>query len=427
MRVAHEMSSQAWSRAVNLMTIIRAIFLCVVGPVMASAGVGLAQEAVLAPPVLSEVQATLAPSENSSGVQIFFSDNSRKRTWGGAEYLLWFLKDAPLPVPIATTVAGQAAIPAVPANVGALGVDSTQVLSPNRLDAGAFSGMRFTAGRWLDCDNSIGAEVSGFLLPARSAVFTAQSSIQNGPALLVPFIDAAGMANALAVGGMGQASGLINASDRTELWGIRADALFNVLQDDRRSVSLLVGFRYLNLADDLQMAFSATAPDGSNLTFNDRFQTRNQFWGGSLGIRGQWNFDRLFVDLNAGIGLGVMHESVDINGQTVFNSPAASFNGAGGFFSQPSNSGRRTSDVFAVLPEVGVRIGYDVTSALRIFCGYDILYVSNVVRPGDQIDPRLNLSQAFGRPLVGPAAPVPLFNHTDLTIHGVSFGVALRF
>jgi hypothetical protein len=56
-----------------------------------------------------------------------------------------------------------------------------------------------------------------------------------------------------------------------------------------------------------------------------------------------------------------------------------------------------------------------------------------VVRPGDQIDRNVNLTQnavldpnGVGR-LVGPAQPAPLFKRSDLWVQGLSLGVEVLY
>jgi hypothetical protein len=379
--------------------------------------------------------APVLPADQQTGPAydgIWFQDAgvSAIRSWANAEYLLSWIRNAPMPVPIASTVAGQASVPAAPANAGALGGAGTEVLSRDTLNAGGISGMRFTVGGWLDSENCIGGEFGGFFLPTRSATFAANSTFQNGPSLLVPFFNAGAAPPgpvALPLGGQGQATGLISAVNRTELWGMAGNGLFNVIRDEDRSLTLLLGVRYLDLLEGLEMGFTTVAPGGATLVFDDRFSTRNQFWGCNLGARGEMSFGDFFAGLCAQVALGDMHESIEVGGQTNFTAPAGGFHNSGGLFAQPSNSGRRTADVFAVVPEIGVQFGYNVTSRVRVFCSYDFLYASDVVRPGDQIDGRINPSQAFGRPLVGPAFPAPEFNHTGFWAQGVSFGVVLGF
>ncbi len=396
----------------------------VIGSLLAGAGVSLGQEPMpAAPPACDAPAGEYRPVASAA-------DSTGAAFWVRGEYLLWWLKDAPLAVPIATTVSGQAAVPLGLPNAGALGTSGTRVLSPGTLDAGAYSGARVSAGAWLDGDQTFGAEASGFLLPTRSTSFSAISTLNSGPALLVPFVNAAAnppAESALPLGGQGQAAGRVSATSRAELWGAAGNGLFNVVKDEGRSLTLLGGARYLDLREGLGLGFSATSPEGAVLAFTDQFSTRNQFWGGNLGARGEVRFGNLFVGASGEVALGEMHESVSAGGATTFTAVAGGFQNSGGFFAQPSNSGRRTADVFAVVPEVGVQVGYDVTSHLRAFVGYEFLYVSDVVRPGDQIDRRINPSQFFARPLVGPAVPAPLFNHTDFWAQGLTFGLSLQF
>jgi hypothetical protein len=68
-----------------------------------------------------------------------------------------------------------------------------------------------------------------------------------------------------------------------------------------------------------------------------------------------------------------------------------------------------------------------------VFAGYEILYWNRVVRPGDQIDHNVNLSQnAVLDPkgvgtLVGPAQPAPLFNRSDFWAQGINLGLEYRY
>src|SRR4051794_20088600 len=73
--------------------------------------------------------------------------------------------------------------------------------------------------------------------------------------------------------------------------------------------------------------------------------------------------------------------------------------------------------------------GVWLTDRLRATAGYTFQYVSDVVRPGDQIDRGINPVQAPAitgvpnAPLTGPARPAPLINSTDFWAHGVNFGL----
>jgi hypothetical protein len=97
---------------------------------------------------------------------------SAPRLWVGAEYLLWWIKNGPIDVPMLTTgttsittrstVGGFVGSPInFPFTQGGLGVPGTSVLyGASGLDYGSLSGIRVTTGGWLDADGLIGIESS---------------------------------------------------------------------------------------------------------------------------------------------------------------------------------------------------------------------------------------------------------------------------
>jgi hypothetical protein len=69
---------------------------------------------------------------------------------------------------------------------------------------------------------------------------------------------------------------------------------------------------------------------------------------------------------------------------------------------------------------------------VRFFAGYDVIYISNVVRPGDQIDTTLNFTSnpvinGVGTTLTGPARPAPQFNGSSFWAQGVKLGASYAF
>jgi hypothetical protein len=99
---------------------------------------------------------------------------------------------------------------------------------------------------------------------------------------------------------------------------------------------------------------------------------------------------------------------------------------------QPTNSGHLSKNHFAVLPEIGIKVGYQVTDNVRVYVGWDFLYASSVVRPGDQIDRSVNTNQLLtiagpGSVGNGPARPAPTFKPTDFWAFGVNAGLEWRF
>jgi hypothetical protein len=349
---------------------------------------------------------------------------------------MWWVKSGPNPVPL---VSGNAD----PTTIGSLADPGTRILFGGRgLDYGTLSGVRATVGGWLDQDGRFGLEASGFLLERGATGFRASSPGAPGPVVSIPF-------NALAPFGTpplnppgetalnaGGGPNTVTALSTTRLWGAEANALANLARDDRFRVDALAGFRYLDLQEGLGLRdVFPDAVTGGTVTVGDSFSTRNQFYGGQLGARFGTTFRGFTLDATAKAALGWTHESVNVLGLSTVTSGAFGFptgTFAGGVFGNPSNGGRSTHDHFAVVPEAQVRLGYQITRRLQGFVGYNFLYISDVVRPGDQINRNINPTQnvlfgGTGGALTGPAAPPPPFNRTDFWAHGVSFGLALRF
>ena len=106
--------------------------------------------------------------------------------------------------------------------------------------------------------------------------------------------------------------------------------------------------------------------------------------------------------------------------------------GPGGFFALSTNSGHFTRDEFAVLPEVNVNLGYQLTSRARACVGYSFLYLSNVVRLGDQIDRNINTTQGppflgAGATLQGQPVPAPQLRSSDFWAQGFNVGLEFRY
>jgi hypothetical protein len=99
-------------------------------------------------------------------------------------------------------------------------------------------------------------------------------------------------------------------------------------------------------------------------------------------------------------------------------------------FAQGTNTFHSTATQFAVIPSVELKLSYQIHPMCKLFIGYDFVYWNQVVRPGSQVDPRLNLTQSpvLGTgTLSGPQFPAPLFNRTDFWAQGMTFGLELRY
>ncbi len=347
----------------------------------------------------------------------------------GAEYLLWGIKNDRVPV-LATTGPASSA--------GILGQPGTTVLfGGGTLDRDVQSGGRFTAAAWCDEERTFGVEGSAFFLGERSVNFLASSPPLG--VLARPFFNLnLGQEFTEVVGAPGLAAGTLKVEAPSRLWGAEANLRGNLCCGCSGRLDLLAGFRYLELKEGLHITEFITAtnatsvPPGTRITVSDRFDTRNEFWGGQLGLdyelrRGPWS-----IDMRGKLGLGSTHQTVSIGGNQLLQFPNGTISVAnGGALALSTNSGRFTRDRFSVVPEFGATLGYDVTDWWRLTVGYNFLYLSSVVRPGDQIDRVVDVTnipnfQSGVRP-TGLARPAPTLRDTDFWAQGVSFGMEFRW
>lgn len=353
-------------------------------------------------------------------------DCSGPQFWVGADFLLWWVKDAPIPVPLVTT--GDPNNP----NSGTLGFPDTRVLyGAHDQGFGVNAGLRLNIGGWLDEAREWGVQASAFFLQQQSARFSGRSDSTGNPAFSVPFYDVAnGGENSFIVSDpLTPDIGTIVVRNRTQLWGTEVDGLVCLLRVPSWEINGVLGFRYLGLREQLTLTRDLSVPSAGvvdNQRF-DSFRTHNDFYGGQLGLQGSWRYRRFSVDLAGHVALGSMEEYVNISGSNTIATTTGTTVFPGGIFTQPTNIGCQHQSRFAVVPDVQLKVGYALTQHLRATVGYDFLYVSSVVRPGDQIDRVVNTTQLGGAALGGVARPMPLFNTTDFYAHGLNLGLEYRY
>jgi hypothetical protein len=362
------------------------------------------------------------------------------RVWLGAEYLLWTTKGNNLP-PLATAApAGTAR--GVAGTIG--GPGTTTLIGGRNYNTDWRSGFRVYGGAWLDQGQRFGVSGDYFFLGNSTTREVAGSDgsqivtrpftnnvVRNAdgtftPVAAFPDTELVSFPNVLA--------GQIAVTTQSEFTGAGVNGIVNLACSPCGRLDFLIGYRYLNLNDTLYIredlrGLPGSANAGAAFVVEDRFRTENHFNGVNLGLAWERRFDRFFVNVLGSVALGNTHTIVDIDGATTITDAAGnSQKSAGGLLAQPSNIGRYSLNKFAVVPEVGVKLGAQLTDHLRVYVGYNFIYWSNVVRTGDVIDTRVNASQLPPRTNVtGELFPKFEPRYTDFWAHGVSFGVQFRY
>lgn len=361
--------------------------------------------------------------------------------WAGTEYLLWWEKNDHLPANLVTSGLPTDAVP------GALGQPNTLGLSgPGTINYGAFSGVRAFAGAWLDPQQILGVDASGFVLQQNSQGFNFNSTVGGNPLLALRQFDAlTGLPYAFVIASPSTRSGGIALHTDSQLWGADVNVAHAFCCWPSFRLVGLFGFRYLDLSEGLSLQTRTMAIDSSTILFQgqkfatpaydltaDQFHARSQFFGGQAGLRGEYYFSHFFVAATGKLALGRTNEVMDTQGVSTLqigNTPLRT--AAGGLFALPSNSGHFVNQDFGVVPELQVKGGVLLTRWLRATIGYDFLYWSRVFRAGDSLDLTVDnrqvpTSPAYQAGVIGHS-PQPIFNTSSFWVQGLTLGLELTF
>jgi hypothetical protein len=300
----------------------------------------------------------------------------------------------------------------------------TTTLIGGSLDTPTQAGGRFTLGfgDLLHC--GVGIETTFFFLGATSKRETASSDSNGVPALFSPFFlpDGTGVARAIAFPGL--LAGTARVEQTSRMWGIEANVRHPLLCDCEHKLDLLAGLRFIELNERLNIERTSLCIlpgcEGQIATVTDIFGTRNRFYGGQVGLDYEYRHGRWTFGATGKVAIGDMLETVGVSGLTTATPGTNAVPGPVGLLAQPSNIGQHSRDHFAVVPELGLKIGYQVNDNLSVFAGYSLLYMSDVLRPGEQIDLVVDSTGKLARPRV------PL-NGSSLWVQGFNAGVEWRY
>jgi len=382
------------------------------------------------------------------------------RFWVRGDYLMWWTRGMSVP-PLVTTCPADTE----DEQAGVLGIEGTEILlGDERLFDDLRWGTRLRLGAWTDCCRQYGVEGEYFALGDETGCFRRHSD--GVPILARPFYNVLpnerGQDSEL-IAYPDEIAGTVTADTSTELeslgvrvrinwrctgtlcggaWGhgngcgcgdaCGCEAGCRPSSGCGARLDLLIGYRYMHLDEDLVIredlqSLNPIVPTTFDIT--DAFDTENSFHGAEIGLLLEYERCRWSLEVLAKVALGNSHQIARINGDTTITTYGVPDDYPAGILAQRTNIGEYGDDDFAVVPEVGITLGYQLTCRLRATFGYSFIYWSDVARPGDQIDTHLNsnLFPPEQEPFSGPLRPRFVLHETDFWAQGLNFGLDYRW
>lgn len=350
--------------------------------------------------------------------------------WGGVEFVFLFPKGRDLPALVTTATA---ATP--PSDAGALGFPNTSILyGADRVGDQFQAAGRITVGKWFDEEESIGLGVRFLGTEGDRGRFNLSSD--ENPIIARPFFNNDPLVNqqdALLIAYPGLTTGNIAVATSSDMYNLDVLGRVNLDFGSNYRLDLIGGYQNTRLDDGVAISSLSTVvggnlPLGSTYRFQDSFDARNIFNGGSLGLwyehyRGPW-----VISAMGKFSVGQMSETIRIRGTNTADTGGGPVTGPGGLLAQPTNIGTYHRKETGFVPEFALNLNRRLTDHLDLTVGYSIMYFNSVVLAGDQIDTTVNGSQIQNGPLVGPASPAfNGFNDTDYFVHGLTLGLGFHF
>jgi hypothetical protein len=135
-------------------------------------------------------------------------------------------------------------------------------------------------------------------------------------------------------------------------------------------------------------------------------------------------------------GVGTIFRKAQINSATqlINNDPVAiqpqTQLAGGGLLVGPADVGSQNDNRFGFLGEFNLKVGYQVSDNLRMFVGYDGLYMGHMARAGlgstiNTLSTTITVANSTNQAQV--SAPAFRFKEQDVWVQGLSCGVELQY
>ncbi|MCS6865492.1 MAG: BBP7 family outer membrane beta-barrel protein [Gemmataceae bacterium] len=352
--------------------------------------------------------------------------------WHSLELLYWWPARQPIPPLVFGRRAGSA--------LSGSGHHLQLLAGGQAIDSQPSAGGRFRLGSSLNTEQTLGLEVAYFFLGTRSFTQNVRNWGGHGLSFFgLGYTDATtGTNELLTLGQTGSLFSTLDLSTSVRVQGWEVNTVANAFAGALVQLNTILGYRYFMANEGLrieQQQYRYRGIGGIAATA-DQFDAHNRFHGGQVGLSADLRGRVVFCELVAKVAFGQNYQVVKTEGMTHLwlsgtGGTTLQTYGGSGILVQPSNFGRELRGVFAVLPEGSVKLGFRWGESGRLYVGYNFIYLSDAVRPGDQIDRTLNPAQI---PLVSGAPPVydadrptRLFHRSDFWVQGVVIGLETRY
>lgn len=357
-----------------------------------------------------------------------YNTRSGFRFFGSIDYLLFNFRDGPAPPIIQHVPTGQ-----FPPDGRQLDPNAARTLYGDSIRQHAFNGFNVMIGSYVNDSWGWDASYTEFETKNKSFFITSPGD----PSIGRYYFDLTNSSqpNTYLVysNPNGTVDGFIDVQAPTRLWWADVNIRCHGTAVFADQVDWLFGFRYIDLREGLFITdFTQFNQVGTGFLAAERFYTTNQFYGPQIGVRSWTNLGCGFcLDAYFKFAMGGVRQTAQIYGSTTeLNNGVPVNRVVGDVLAQPTNVGERDRGFFAVVPELAVKLGYQVTSSVSVNIGYNLIAVSNVIRPGSIIDHGVN-------PNVNPyliagsnnttQRPGFSFGGTDFWAQGLTLGFALRY
>lgn len=355
--------------------------------------------------------------------------------WDSDELLFWWPKAHPMP-PLVT---GSRGAPPVRGQAS-----TTLLVGKHSIDTQDIAGYRLIHGWSLNKDDTVGFEGRYFFLGTRTnAVSITDLGNDRVRAIGFPFRNAVtGQEDVLNLVRPGFSSAMVTVSTTTRVQGAEANLIGNLYAAGGVKLHAIAGYRFFQANEGLRVETQwLQYPTPASFSFQtlgmiaDQFDAHNEFHGGQVGLMADVHRGMFYVEVTGKAAFGTNFEMVRIDGAThlaTAGSPLPLLQSYhGGVYAQGTNLGQYTRSVFAVVPEGTFKVGLKMGDRGRLYVGYNFLYLSDAVRPGDQIDRTINPVQipllTRGAPFSGPERPQVPFVRSDFWAQGLVIGFETRF